>query len=80
MKGDLSGEDVLVWLCRGADQNLPFIKGFLSGEQEQPGRFLYESIEKVFRAVEEYSCSRILLVAEGELVIPDMSMSLTRTS
>ena len=64
LKDSLNGEDVLVWLCRDADQNLLFIRGYLSGEQEQPGRFLYESVEKVFRAVEEYSCSRILLVAE----------------
>ena len=66
LKDDLNGKDVLVWLCREADRNLAFIEGFLSGGQEQPGRSLYESVEKVFHAVNEYSCSRILLVAEAD--------------
>ena len=64
MKCDLKGEDVLFWFCRDADQNLSFIKDFLSSGQEQPGRFLHENVEKIFRAADEYSCSRILLVAE----------------
>lgn len=64
MKDDLKGEDVLFWFCREANQNLSFIEAFLSGGQEQPGRFLYENVEKVFHAAEEYACSRILLVAE----------------
>ena len=65
MAKDLNGEDVLVWLCREADQRLSFIEGYLNGEQEQPGRILYESVEKVFRAVDEYACSRVLVVAEA---------------
>ena len=65
MAKDLNGEDVLVWLCREADQRLSFIEGYLNGEQEQPGRILYESVENVFRAVDEYACSRVLVVAEA---------------
>ena len=66
MNLDLTGKDVLVWFCRGAEEFLVHIEAFRRGEQEQPGRTFDEQINKVFRAIDEYSCQHVLLVCEKD--------------
>lgn len=66
MKHDLNRKDVFVWLCRDADQILASIEAYRNGDAEQPGRTFDEQVGKVFRAVEEYACTHLLLVGEKD--------------
>ena len=64
MKYDLNRMDVFVWLCRDADPILALIEAYRRGEAEEHGRTFDEQIGKVFRAVDEYACTHLLLVCE----------------
>ena len=64
MNYDLNGEDVLIWLCREADQKLSSIEAYQRNGHELSGQIHHECIKKVFRAVGDYACSHVLLVAE----------------
>ena len=65
MKYDLNHKDVFVWFCRN-DRFLAFVEAYRRGDAEEQGRLLYEQIEKALHAVDEYSCTHLLLVCEGK--------------
>ncbi len=65
MKYDLNHKDVFVWFCRN-DRFLAFVEAYRRGDTEEQGRLLYEQIEKALHAVDEYSCTHLLLVCEGK--------------
>ena len=62
MKYDLNRKDVFIWFCRDANQILASIEAYRRGDTEEQGRTFDELIMKVFRAVEEYACTHLLLV------------------